>query len=140
MDFIAHPFDDIVTIIITLSVLVGAIAYVWQMLRNGKNKANQETIEGYKGELTIIKEQQERIRNENDEIRKENRGLTAQVNQLIGENKTLKEVLALRDPKFEEKFMQLLRCVEGLQKDFNNHTKNDEKDFREIKELIKESK
>jgi len=114
-------------VIITISIIAAAIAYVWTTIKNSKGKADTDTIATYKSEVDALKLRADRFE-------ETNKDLIRQVGILTGENKTLKEVLALRDPKFEEAFFLLSNSLKDMRDDLRTHYDDDKKNFAAIKD------
>lgn len=131
--FLSSPYSEIADALLGIAAIVGAIAYAYSVIKSQKSKADSDTIASYKSELEIIKSSNQRMQ---DEVR----NLTTQVNQLIGENRALKSTLALRDPRFESKFTEMLEAVKTLGDCMKNHYEQDDKHVQLAVEEARENR
>lgn len=140
-DVFPHPLDDIASITAILAGIAVAIAYVWAQVRNGKSNSDTSTIAAYKSEIDALTLRVNRFESDN-------KILTAQINKLIGENQTLKEINSLRDPAFVSSITAILGEIKQLRKDFQTqnkkvqthaqaHAKLDDKRFGELFNALK---
>lgn len=100
---------------VVVAVVIGCISgliYIIKTFRQTNKQVDAETIKTYQDSLDAISKKVEIIERENKELH-------AQVNQLIGENRTLKDALALRDPDVLKKIgdgfdsmTRILTCLE----------------------------
>ena len=88
---------------IVVGVISGVI-YIYKSARNTTKGIDEETIRTYKENYDALTKRIELIE-------AENRELHAQINQLIGENRALKDTLSLRDPKFIDEITRGFKCM-----------------------------
>ena len=124
-------FKDFAAVIQFLLFGIGALAglvYAWSTIKSQRGKVDSEVIDTYREEMTVLKNKVERLETDNKEfIRK--------IGMLEGENRTLKEVLALRDPKFEEAFLSLSGCIKDMRDDLRKHYNADDKSFTQLRKV-----
>ena len=117
--------SKIIPLIMYVAVALAAVAYFISTWINSKGKADSDTIVTYKGELEVLQSKVLRLEDDSkDHIR--------EIGVLQGENKTLKEVLALRDPKFEDSFLKLANAIKDMRDDLRKHYQEDDKNFKLI--------
>jgi predicted RNase H-like nuclease (RuvC/YqgF family) len=99
--------DFLENIGIIIGIIVGVISGVIYIYKSAKSTAkgiDEETIKTYEKNYDALTKRIELIE-------AENRELHAQINQLIGENRALKDTLSLRDPKFTEEMTKGFKCM-----------------------------
>lgn len=99
--------DVLENIGIITAIVVGVISgviYIYKSARNTAKGVDEETIRTYKENYDALTKRIELIE-------AENRELHAQINQLIGENRALKDTLSLRDPKFIDEMTKGFKCM-----------------------------
>jgi septal ring factor EnvC (AmiA/AmiB activator) len=109
---------NIVYIIGGISAFIFAIAYSYSQWKRGVTSAESEALTTYQAELNLVKDTLKRVQ-------EENKAQAAQLNQLIGENKTLKETLTYQDPKFRDTIKSILDEIKKMREDFEQHAKDD---------------
>lgn len=132
LKIIPSPLDELLVI----AVFFMGVYFAW---RSSRNKQQSEAIVNYEA---VTKSQEVRLNDLESKILRltdENHDLRAQVNQLIGENRTLKEVVAKPDPSFNHNIEAILKELKvlakeqvELRKEFVEHSKQDDKRFAEI--------
>lgn len=122
----------------TAAAVLISVAYAWAQIRNGKSTADSSTIASYQSEVEALKLRVNRLE-------QDNKDLNAQANQLIGENKNLRETLTYQDPAFRDTIKKILeeikemRLAEKAQReDSRKHAELDDKRFNKIFELLGE--
>ena len=100
------------------SALIFAVAYAYSQWKRGVTRAESEALTTYQAELNVVKETLKRVQ-------QENKDQAAKLNQLIGENKTLKETLTYQDPKFRKTIKSILDEIKKMREDFEQHAKDD---------------
>ena len=91
-------------------VVVGTISgviYIFRAIRSTNRQMDSETIKTYQDSVDSL---EKRL----DLLEKENKELHAQINQLIGENKALKDTLNLRDPDLIKRLTKALEANEKV--------------------------
>jgi predicted negative regulator of RcsB-dependent stress response len=131
---IPNPYDDILVILL----LAVGVYFAWKV---GKNKQNTEAVDNYK---SVTESQEARIKVLEDDFKRaqtDKHELTAQVNQLIGENKALKDLLTYQDPAFKKTIEAMLGAIKqtaefqsSLHQEFVEHSKEDDKRFAGLHE------
>lgn len=86
-----------------VAIVYGIVA-IWSSIKKSTKNVDEETIKTYKDNYDALSRRIEILESEN-------RKLHADVNQLIGENRALKETLSLRDPQFVEEMTKGFRCM-----------------------------
>lgn len=125
-----HPLDDIMDIMLVLSGLIVVMSYAWSQWRKGKSDADSSTIQTYRSEVDALTIKMNRFE-------QDNKDLAAQVNQLIGENNTLKQTLTYQDPAFKLTIKTILDEIKAMRQEFKTHTKMDNKRFTDILSVVK---
>jgi hypothetical protein len=141
---IPTPYSELLVI----ALLLVAVYFTWI---SGRNRQSDEAAENYK---TVSESQEARINQlckDFEVLQKENHELRAQLNQLIGENKALKDLLTYQDPEFKQIIKDIMANMEvlakqqtTLAKEFLGHAKLDDKRFANVesndKQIITEIK
>lgn len=110
LGILTHPWDDI-------ALAIGFAIVVYFLWRFNQNKATSGALENYEA---VTKSQELRIdqlTKDFEAMKEENKNLVAQLNQLIGENKTLKLMVGYQDPEFRSEFKKLAEAVACLKRD-----------------------
>jgi glutamate synthase domain-containing protein 3 len=103
MDFLEN-----IGVIIGVSVgIISGIIYIYKSAKSTAKGVDEETIKTYEDNYKALSRRIEIL-----EI--ENKKLHADINQLIGENRALKETLSLRDPQFVKEMTRGFRCMSEM--------------------------
>ena len=129
--------DEISTIlqsvVVVGTIIIGAY-YIW---RTSRNTTKDDTIKAYKEVINAYTLKITEFEKTLNEIRDENKSLQAQVNQLVGENKALKNVIVKPDDEFKNTVTSILGEMRTIREDFLNHTSNDDDKFGNLAELAR---
>lgn len=127
-----------------LGVLLAGAGYGYGQFKKGKQDVDDETIQSYERQIQAFQLELDSICKKQTKLEAENRELHAQVNQLIGENKSLRSVKP--DVSFQEALQLTLKHLENiattqkeLREEFMDHAKHDDDRFNEIGKLTKET-
>lgn len=123
---IAKNFNDILGIIVVLSIFMFAVSYSVTQWRNGTSKANLETIETYQNEIEAIKESVRRLSEDNVKLRSE-------VQELRGANEALTKALSLREPDFLDKIKNGYEDMSRMYKCLTLHDERAQKILEETR-------
>lgn len=125
--------SNINTIIITIS----SLAALWFLYRTKTVNVYKDAVQAYEIRLN-------QLENDLKSLKTENKDLNALVNQLKGENKTLQDIVVKPDSEFKEIVKVILDEIKiinqhqsDIREDFIQHSKNDDKRFRDIGEYAK---
>jgi predicted RNase H-like nuclease (RuvC/YqgF family) len=106
--------------------------FLWKS-KNGALK--DDTIKAYKEVIEAYDKKLSQFETDLGELKDENKFLQAQVNQLIGENKALKNVKP--SAVFETKVIEILGEIKTLRTDFVSHSGEDNTRFEALGNLAK---
>ena len=126
LKLLVHPWDDI-------ALAIGFVIVIYFLWRFNQNKATSGALDNYEA---VTKSQELRIdqlTRDMERMKEDNKGLLAQLNQLIGENKALKDLLTYQDATFRADFEKLVKAVECLKRD-------EEKKFADVDTASKKNK
>jgi predicted RNase H-like nuclease (RuvC/YqgF family) len=127
MNLAPTSFESILN---TILIIVGFGVTIFFLWRTKAVTVYKDAVEAYEVRLkqleeTIVK------------IEKENKELHSQLNQLIGENKALKDLLTYQDPSFRNEIKAILDTIKDLRTDFQDHCAQDDSRFSEVLDGIK---
>jgi TolA-binding protein len=132
MKIFPDPVNDLVIIVVACI----AVYFAW---RSGKNKQSQEAVDNYKAVTESQELRIKQLEKDQDRDRKDKHDLTAQINQLIGENKALKDLLTYQDPAFKKTIEAMLGAIKqtaefqsSLHQEFIVHSKEDDRRFGDL--------
>lgn len=125
LNILPNPYDDL---FVVLLMIIG-LYFAWRL---GKNKQGSESIENYKAVVDSQEVRIKQLEKDFETSKKNNKDLTAHINQLIGQNQTLKEMVALQDPEFREAFRKIADAYECMQRELKEHYKDDNTRFEAI--------
>ena len=137
----AIEFLDKFSGIIETVILIGGIGvgsfYIW---RSRKNTSKDDAIKAYKDVVDAYTLKIDEFKKDLSEVKAENKDLQAQVNQLIGENKALRNVKP--SAAFEETVKSILTEIKtlsthqsNLREDFVTHSESDNTRFKGILDI-----
>jgi len=113
MESSTQIYENFGIITALLVAIVYGIVSIWSSIKKSTKNVDDETIKTYKENYDALSKRIEILESEN-------RKLHADVNQLIGENRALKETLSLRDPQFVEEMVagfnamkEMLGCLKA---------------------------
>lgn len=122
--------------IVEIVLVIGAILIGAYFLWKSKNGAlKDDTIKAYKEVIEAYDKKLSQFETDLGELKDENKSLQAQVNQLIGENKALKNVKP--SAVFETKVIEILGEIKTLRTDFVSHSGEDNTRFEALGNLAK---
>ena len=102
-----------------------------QMLKNYKETVNSQDVR-----IKSLEDDMSTLTKNFEEYKiltlKEKKELEAQVNQLIGENKSLKDLMTYQDPQFRTDFSCMAEEVKQMRVDFKKHYEDDNRRFAEV--------
>ena len=107
-------WKQIFDVLMVVAAMVAAASYAFANWRNGTTKASTEAVTAYKMELEAVNMRMARIEDENKDLHKT-------INQLIGENRVLKETLNLRDPDFMKEMSEGFASMKEMLHCLNAH-------------------
>ena len=110
LSILTHPWDDI-------ALVIGFAIVVYFLWRFNQNRATSGALDNYKKVTDSQELRITQLEKDFEESKLENKNLTAKVNQLVGENKALKDLLTYQDPTFRGEFEKLVKAVECLKKE-----------------------
>jgi predicted RNase H-like nuclease (RuvC/YqgF family) len=110
MDFLEN-----LGIIIGISVgIVSGVIYIYKSAKSTAKSVDEETIKTYEDNYKALSRRIEILEGENKKLH-------ADINQLIGENRALKETLSLRDPQFVEEMTKGFQCMAQMLNELKAH-------------------
>ncbi len=119
----------------TVLVVGGLFVSVYFIWKSRKNEAKDNAIKAYKDVIDAYTLKMKEFEADLNTMKDENRELHAQVNQLIGENKALKNVIVKPDVEFKNTVTSILTEMRTLRTDFIQHSTSDDTRFGNIVEL-----
>jgi regulator of replication initiation timing len=143
----------IIGVATSAGIIVAGFGYGYGQFKKGQNQSDDETIASYERQIDAFRSELDNICKKTEALEIENKGLHAQMNQLIGENKALKEVVVKPDSEFKKTVEVILEELKVIAKhqevlaqqqanardDFLKHSENDDKRFKSIGEIAKQN-
>ena len=141
---------DLQPYIISITIVIGFAANMYMSWKTGSNKAQLEATstwksvaDGYEGRLKQVENDainnKEMFQEEIVILKAENKELLGKYNQLIGENKILKEVVVNPSPLFEKTVTSILSEIKTMNEKALKHREKDDKRFADLGELSQEN-
>ena len=131
-----EQLKTIVEIAMIVGVLFVTSYYLW---KKGNSSSKDEAIKAYKEVIEAYSLKIKEFEDQLTEFRGENKILQAQVNQLVGENKALKNVIVKPDQEYKNTVTTILNEMKTMRSDFIAHSNNDDDRFGNIVDIAKDN-
>lgn len=139
MDLLRY-LDNLPDIVKDIVILIGLAITAYLVFKSKAAKTYKETNDALEARISQLEADSKRMLEENKELH-------AQINQLIGENKTLSKVVAKPDDEFKKTVKSILGEMKHLSeqqtrlaKEFVDHAKADDTRFANINQCNAEIK